>query len=87
MATVAKGVASFTTGGAQTATFTWVDVITGNPVTFGATPTIVMGPSQTVTADGAGVPYLDGVGAITTTGGTITMGNPGTCTVTVVAVG
>lgn len=89
MAIIAVGTASFTTGGAETATFTWSDVFTGAPVTFGVapSPSKVFGPFQSVTIGGAGVPFLDGAGALTTTGGTITCANPGTMTAVVWAVG
>lgn len=86
MATVAVGTASFTTGGAETATFTWLDAFLLTPVTFSTTPTVLFGPCQTVSSGGAGNPYIAS-GGITTTGGTVTMANPGTCTVTVTAVG
>lgn len=87
MATVAYGTASFTSGGAETATFTWTDTRTGAPVTFGSVPTILFGPCQTVTVGGPGVPFFNGAGAVTTTGGTVTMANPPTCIVTVTATG
>lgn len=87
MATVAVGTASFTLGGAETAAFTWTDAITGLPVTFGVTPTLLFGPCMTVTSGGPGVPFLNGAGAITTSGGTITCASPPTMTVKVTAIG
>lgn len=88
MATVAYGVASFTSGGAETASFSWVNALTGAPVTFVSTPVILFGPCQTVLGGmGAGVPYLDGAGAITTSGGTITCASPPSCLVVMTAIG
>ena len=88
MATIAIGTATFTLGGSETASFTWLDAILGTPVTFGGTPKIIGGPSQTVqSGEGAGVPYFNGAAAITTTGGTITMASPPDSTVVVIAIG
>lgn len=84
---VAIGTASFTTLGAETASFTWLDSLLGTPVVFSSPPKIIFGPCQSVTSGGPGVPFLDGPGAITTVGGTVTMANPGTCTVGVTAIG
>lgn len=87
MATIAIGTATFTLGGAETASFTWLDAITSAPVTFGSAPK-VLGPCLTVqSGEGAGVPYLNGTGAITTSGGTVTMASPPDSTVTLVAIG
>lgn len=88
MATVAYGVATFTAGGAETASFTWIDTKTGAPVTYSTPPTVLFGPCQTVLAGaGPGVPFLDGTGAITTSGGTVTMANPPGAIITVTAIG
>lgn len=88
MATTAIGTASFTLGGAETASFTWtlVDLVT--TVVFGSTPVIISGPSQNVSGgSGAGVPYFNGAGSVTATGGTLTCANPPSMTVTVTAQG
>lgn len=88
MATIAIGTATFTLGGAETSSFSWLDASLGTPVTFGGIPKIVGGPSQTVqSGEGAGVPYFNGAAAITATGATVTMASPPDCTVVVVAIG
>lgn len=87
MATIAVGSATFTSAGATTGAFTWADATTGAPVTFGAKPTILFGPCQTITAGGPTVPFFNGTADLTTTGGTITVEGAIDGTVTVVAIG
>jgi hypothetical protein len=89
LANIAIGTATFTAGGAETAAFTWLDALLGTPVVFGSVPKIIGGPSQTVTTagQGGGIPYFNGAGAVTTTGGTLTCANPPDMTVVVVAIG
>jgi hypothetical protein len=88
MATVAVGIATFAAGGSEAVSFTWTNALTGSPVTYAVTPTIIFGPCQTVLGgEGPGVPFLNGAGAITTTGGTVTMANPPDCFVSVTAIG
>ena len=87
MATIAVGSTTFTSAGATSGAFTWADAETGAPVTFGARPTILFGPCQTVTAGGPTVPFFNGTADITTTGGTITLAGAIDGDVTVVAIG
>jgi hypothetical protein len=87
MAAIAKGIATFTSGGAETQSVSWVDAILGTPVTFSVPPPIVWATMTVTDGTGAGVPYFNGGGAITTTGATVTVANPPGCTVTINAVG
>lgn len=87
MAIVAKGTATFTAGGAETQSISWVDAILGTPVTFAVAPSVVWTTLTVTDGTGASVPYFNGAGAITTTGATVTIANPPGCTVTVNAVG
>lgn len=88
MATIAKGTATFTSGGAETASFSWVDAILGTPVTFASVPS-VWGPFQTVTTGGMGpgIPFLNGAGAVTVSGGTVTCASPPDMTCVVIGIG
>lgn len=88
MAQLAKGIATFTNDGTETAAFSWVDATTGLPVTFSAPPA-TFGPFQTVTTagQGPGVPFGNGISSVTTTGGTITLASPSDCTVLVMGYG
>lgn len=87
MAIIANGTATFTAGGAETQSVSWVDAILLTPVTFAVAPSVVWTTMTVTDGTGAGVPYFNGGGAITTTGATVTVANPPGCTVTVNAVG